>query len=92
MSKSTTASSRAPLPIRREELRKLVPLSDTTIYEMEQRGEFPRRFYLTSRCAVWDLNEVETWLKARREDRAVAPAPDVRLRKSRPVRRAQGQT
>ena len=27
--------------IRRNELRLLVPLADTTIYEMEQRGEFP---------------------------------------------------
>jgi predicted DNA-binding transcriptional regulator AlpA len=27
---------------------------------MEQRGEFPQRFYLTSRCVVWDLAEVET--------------------------------
>jgi prophage regulatory protein len=35
--------------IRRNELRLLVPLADTTIYEMEQRGEFPRRFNLTSR-------------------------------------------
>src|SRR5258708_37694229 len=38
--------------IRRRELRQIVPLADTTIYEMEQRGEFPRRFYLTSRCVV----------------------------------------
>jgi prophage regulatory protein len=33
--------------IRRTELREIIPLSDTTIYEMEQRGEFQRRFYLT---------------------------------------------
>ena len=43
--------------IRRPDLRKIVPLADTTIYEMEQRGEFPRRFYLTPRCVVWDLAE-----------------------------------
>ena len=52
--------------VRRRELRKIVPLADTTIYEMERRGEFPQRFYLTSKCAVWDLDEVETWLTARR--------------------------
>jgi prophage regulatory protein len=51
--------------IRRDELRSIVPLADTTIYELEQRGEFPKRFYLTSRCAVWDLAEVEAWLRAR---------------------------
>ena len=30
----------------RNELRLIVPLADTTIYEMERRGEFPRRFNL----------------------------------------------
>ncbi len=77
--------------IRRPELRKIVPLGDTTIYEMEQRGEFPRRFYLTARCVVWDLNEVEAWIEERRrasDETQVkrAPTPDVRLRKSRRVR------
>ena len=47
-----------PQMIRRNQLRLLVPLADSTIYEMEQRGEFPRRFSLTSRCVVWDLAEV----------------------------------
>jgi prophage regulatory protein len=77
--------------IRRHQLRNLVPLADTTIYDMEQRGEFPQRFYLPARCVVWDLSEVEAWLEDRRRAsraRAVkrAPTPDVRLRKSRPVR------
>ena len=51
---------RSPLPfrrtIRRQELRQIVPLAETTIYEMERRGEFPRRFNLTPRCVVWDLD------------------------------------
>ncbi|PZR34093.1 AlpA family transcriptional regulator [Caulobacter segnis] len=76
--------------IRRPELRKLVPLADTTIYEMEKRGEFPRRFPLTRRCVVWDLAEVESWLKARKaaatSPDSCAPGPDVRLRRARPVR------
>jgi prophage regulatory protein len=58
---------------------------------MEQRGEFPRRFFLTSRCVVWDLAEVEAWIEERRRasDAASiqrAPTPDVRKRKTRPVR------
>jgi prophage regulatory protein len=78
--------------IRRKELRQLVPLSDTTIYEMEQRDEFPRRFYLTPRCAAWDLGEVLGWIERRRRAsaaHAIKPAspPDVGRRKSRPVRR-----
>lgn len=77
--------------IRRTELHKMVPLSGTTIYDMERRGEFPRRFNLTSRCVVWDLAEVEAWIEARRQvsDAAQmkrAPSPDVRQRKRRPVK------
>ena len=84
-----------PLPfrrtIRRHELHQIVPLAETTIYEMEQRGEFPRRFRLTARCVVWDLAEVEAWLDARRRASRAnaierAPSPDVRLRRSRPVK------
>jgi prophage regulatory protein len=77
--------------IRRTELRQIVPLADTTIYELEQRGEFPRRFHLTSRCVVWDLSEVEAWLEERRHAShgalfRRAPSPDVRQRRTRPVR------
>lgn len=73
--------------IRRQQLREIVPLADSTIYEMEQRGEFPRRFALSPRCVVWDLAEVEAWLASRRSTPIVrAQAPDVRQRRSRPVR------
>jgi prophage regulatory protein len=77
--------------IRRPELRQIVPLADTTIYELEQRGEFPRRFFLTPRCVVWDLAEVEAWVADRRRasDAALiqrAAGPDVRRRKTRPVK------
>ena len=91
----STVSS-APTPryrrtIRRTELRRMVPLADTTIYELEQRGQFPRRFNLTPRCVAWDLEEVETWLVERRRASdaaqiARAPSPDVRQRRTRPVR------
>lgn len=36
----------------RHELRLIVPLADGTIYEMERRGEFPRRFNPTPLCVV----------------------------------------
>lgn len=81
----------SPLPfrrtIRRQELRQIVPLAGTTTYEMERRGEFPRRFNLTPRCVVWDLAEVEAWIEARKQaPRCGAAKPDVHLRKTRPVR------
>ena len=72
--------------IRRQELRQIVPLAETTIYEMERRGEFPRRFNLTPRCVVWDLAEVEAWVEARKQaPRRSTSKPDVYLRKTRPV-------
>ena len=82
---------RSPLPfrrtIRRRELRQMVPLAETTIYEMERRGEFPRRFNLTPRCVVWDLAEVEVWIEERKQaPRGGISQPDVHLRKTRPVR------
>jgi prophage regulatory protein len=90
-SRPATVLTGLPRTIRRYELRLIVPLADSTIYEMEKRGEFPRRFNLTPRCVVWDLEEVEAWLEQRRQiyvaGRAkIAPSPDVRQRKTRPVR------
>ena len=87
---------RSPLPfrrtIRRQELRQIVPLAETTIYEMERRGEFPRRFNLTPRCVVWDLAEVEAWMEMRKQasrscSTNVTKGPDVRQRKTRPIHR-----
>jgi prophage regulatory protein len=73
--------------IRRHQLREMVPLADSTIYEMEQRGEFPRRFALSPRCIVWNLAEVQAWLLARRAKPINrAQHPDVGKRKFRPVK------
>ena len=77
--------------INKKTLLAIIPLCERTIYNLEQRGEFPQRFYLTSRCVVWDLAEVEAWLDARRRASRAnaierAPSPDVRLRRSRPVK------
>lgn len=87
--------TKPPLPfrrtIRRQELHQIVPLAETTIYEMERRGEFPRRFNLTSRCVVWDLEEVEAWVEERKQASLTgkstpAPGPDVKQHITRPVR------
>ena len=71
------------------QLREMVPLADSTIYEMEQRGEFPRRFSLSSRCVVWDLAEVEAWLASApiSSDRARANTRR-QQRRARPVKAA----
>ena len=73
--------------IRRKQLREMVPLADSTIFEMEQRGEFPRRFALSSRCVVWDLAEVEAWINSRRSKPIFrGQQVDVRHRRTRPVK------
>jgi prophage regulatory protein len=88
--KTTTSPCDLPRTIRRAELKLIVPLADSTIYEMEQRGTFPRHFALSPRCVVWDLAEVEAWLAERRRERRAPTSavqhPDVRLRRTRPVR------
>lgn len=74
--------------IRRDELLKMVPLSDSTIYQMENRGEFPRRFALTPRCVVWDYDDIVQWLDERKNAQDKLDKkhiPDVRKRKQRPV-------
>jgi prophage regulatory protein len=72
--------------IRRHELHQVVPLAETTIYEMERRGDFPRRFDLTPRCVVWNLEKVESWLDSRKrasgsDAGTPTPGPNVRQRK-----------
>ncbi|MBS9848196.1 AlpA family phage regulatory protein [Vibrio alginolyticus] len=61
--------------INRKLLLEMIPLSDRTIYNLEQRGEFPRRIVLTSRNVAWDLAEVEKWIEERRTSRLQAIRP-----------------
>ncbi|GAB3101576.1 AlpA family phage regulatory protein [Aestuariicella hydrocarbonica] len=64
--------------INRKALLKIVPLSDRSIYNMEKRGDFPKRIVLTSRNVAWDLNEVEEWIEARKAstDKAYRPGKE----------------
>ena len=63
--------------INRKKLLDMIPLSTRTIYNLEQRGDFPRRIALTSRNVAWDLSEVEEWIEARKSsgDQAARPGP-----------------
>lgn len=65
--------------INRKKLLEIIPLSTRTIYNLEQRGEFPRRIALTSRNIAWDLSEVEEWIEARKSSGIQTTRPgDVR--------------
>ncbi|WMU41592.1 AlpA family phage regulatory protein [Enterobacter bugandensis] len=61
--------------INRKTLLSMIPLSDRTIYNLEQRGEFPQRIVLTSRSVAWDLAEVENWIEAKRKAALKAARP-----------------
>lgn len=65
--------------INRKKLLEIIPLSTRTIYNLEQRGEFPRRIALTCRNFAWDLSEVEEWIESRKSSGIQADRPgDVR--------------
>lgn len=84
---ATAVSTNFTRTIRKQQLREMVPLAESTIFGMEQRGEFPRRFALSPRCVVWDLAEVEQWLATRRtEPIERGQQVDVHCRKTRPVK------
>ncbi len=61
--------------INRKKLLAMIPLSERTIFNMEQRGEFPHRIALTSRNVAWDLAEVEEWIEERKSSGAQAMRP-----------------
>jgi prophage regulatory protein len=63
--------------INRKQLLKIVPLSERTILDMEKRGEFPRRFAITSRLVAWDLSEVEQWIAGRKAAAMQPSAPGI---------------
>lgn len=62
----------------RKQLLKIVPLSERTIFDMEKRSEFPRRFAITPRMVAWDLQEVEAWMEKCKEDAKIPAAPGLR--------------
>jgi len=61
--------------INRKQLLQKVPLCERTIFDMEKRGEFPKRFSITARLVVWDLGEVDAWIAAQQDAGVPAPAP-----------------
>ncbi|MDN0096262.1 AlpA family phage regulatory protein [Yersinia rohdei] len=63
--------------INKKTLLAMIPLCERTIYNLEQRGEFPRRMALTSRNVVWDLSDVENWIESRRLSGTQARRPGI---------------
>ncbi|MDP8705800.1 AlpA family phage regulatory protein [Serratia marcescens] len=61
--------------INKKTLLAMIPLCERTIYNLEQRGEFPRRIALTSRNVVWELADVEEWIEERKSSGIQARRP-----------------
>jgi prophage regulatory protein len=64
--------------ISRKQLHAMIPLAERTIFNMECRGEFPRRIALSSRKVAWDLAEIEGWIEARKSSGARPTRPGMR--------------
>jgi prophage regulatory protein len=67
--------------ILRHERKRLVPLSDATIWRLERRDEFPRRISISPGRVAWRRSEIEAWLELKQRaslnllSTAVAPCP-----------------
>ncbi|MEW9857824.1 helix-turn-helix transcriptional regulator [Pseudomonas putida] len=48
--------------IRFGSLAEMVGLSRTTIYRLEQQGQFPKRVKLGSNSVAWRMSEVLNWM------------------------------
>jgi prophage regulatory protein len=58
--------------LKRKDVIELVGLCYTTIYNMEKRGEFPKRRQLSPGRVAWVRSEVEEWVR-----RCMAAGADV---------------
>lgn len=81
----TNDTRQATTLINRKTLLARIPLADRTIYDMEKRGDFPRRIVLTSRNVAWDLAEIEQWIEARKQSGTQPCKPSSTGATSRPV-------
>lgn len=61
--------------INKKTLLSIIPLSEKAIYNMEKRGDFPKRIALTSRNVAWVLADVEAWINERKESGKEASRP-----------------
>lgn len=52
--------------IRLPEVLRIAGVSKSTIYRLEQAGQFPRRFKIGPAAAGWDRDAVERWREERR--------------------------
>ena len=63
--------------IRTEALARLLGVSKGTIWRMLAAGQLPKSFKLSPAQTVWDAQEIEDWLEAKKATRFAPAAPTV---------------
>jgi prophage regulatory protein len=58
-----------------KDLRAMFPFGSTCQFEMEKRGEFPKRIAVSPRRSAWLLSEVMAWINEKATERATGPRP-----------------
>ncbi|MBS7670976.1 helix-turn-helix transcriptional regulator [Croceicoccus gelatinilyticus] len=58
--------------LRLDAVKERTALSRSHIYELLERGEFPRPVKLSGRINAWPDNEIDGWIKARIAEREAA--------------------
>lgn len=51
--------------LRFPEVQRMVGLSRTTIWRLEQKGKFPRRKIIGENSVAWLEEEIQTWIKTK---------------------------
>lgn len=61
--------------VRLKQIQQLLPIAKSTIYDMVERGDFPRPFRPSARVSMWRADEVRAWMDAQgtKGDRVVTP-------------------
>jgi len=54
--------------IRKKELFELIGLSDTTVWRLERKGEFPKRLRLGPKSVGWRYGDVLRWIESKAEE------------------------
>ena len=55
---------------RRPEVEKRTGLTRSALYELMQRGEFPKPVRISARAVAWPAHEVSDWIRARLASRS----------------------
>lgn len=53
--------------LRVEAVASKVGLGVSTVWQWSRRGDFPKPFLLSNMVAVWDEEDIDNWLKAKKE-------------------------